>query len=99
MKGSNADSSDPGKVSKPTDPVEFKVPEKEFSMEEVSKHNKKDDLWIAVKGWYSMLRIGWMSIPVDRRRYSRIWEGMLVRVSDPFILSGSERDMRKADCW
>ena len=50
MKGSHADSSDPGKVSKPTDPVEFKVPEKEFSMEEVSKHNKKDDLWIAVKG-------------------------------------------------
>ena len=50
MKGGNADSKDPGKVSKPTDPVEFKVPEKEFSMEEVKKHNKKDDLWIVVKG-------------------------------------------------
>ncbi|KAG8527160.1 uncharacterized protein KY384_008590 [Bacidia gigantensis] len=50
MKGGNADSSDPGKVSKPTDPVEFKVPEKEFSMDEIAKHNKKDDLWIAVKG-------------------------------------------------
>ena len=50
MKGDNADSSDPGKVSKPTDPVEFKVPDQEFSMEEVAKHNKKDDLWIAVKG-------------------------------------------------
>ena len=50
MKGSAADSADPGKVSKPTDPVEFKVPDKEFSMDEVAKHNKKDDLWIAVKG-------------------------------------------------
>ena len=50
MKGAGADSSDPGKVSKPSDPVEFKVPEKEFSMEEVQKHNKKDDLWIVVKG-------------------------------------------------
>ncbi len=46
----SADSKDPGKVSKPTDPVEFKVPEKEYSMEEVAKHNKKDDLWIVVKG-------------------------------------------------
>lgn len=50
MKGGKADSADPGKVSKPTDPVEFKVPEKEFSMAEVEKHNKKDDLWIVVKG-------------------------------------------------
>lgn len=50
MKGAAADSADPGKVSKPTDPVEFKVPEKEFSMEEVQKHNQKDDLWIVVKG-------------------------------------------------
>ncbi|KAI2024005.1 Osmotic growth protein [Ophidiomyces ophidiicola] len=29
---------------------DFKVPEKEFSMDEVSRHNKKDDLWIVVKG-------------------------------------------------
>ncbi|KMP06961.1 fumarate reductase [Coccidioides immitis RMSCC 2394] len=29
---------------------DFKVPEKEFTMEEVAKHNKKDDLWIVVKG-------------------------------------------------
>ena len=50
MKGENADSSDPGKVSKPTDPVEFKIPDQEYSMEEVQKHNKKDDLWIVVKG-------------------------------------------------
>jgi len=45
-----ADSSDPGKVSKPSKPSEFKVPEKEFSMEEVAKHNKKEDLWVVVKG-------------------------------------------------
>ncbi|KAI4154430.1 MAG: hypothetical protein LQ340_001683 [Diploschistes diacapsis] len=50
MKGDDADSKDPGKVSKPNDISEFKVPEKEFSMEEVKKHNKKDDLWIVVKG-------------------------------------------------
>lgn len=50
MKGANADSSDPGKVTKPTDPADFKVPEKEFTMDEVKKHNKKDDLWIVVKG-------------------------------------------------
>ncbi|SLM34073.1 fumarate reductase [Lasallia pustulata] len=46
----DADSKDPGKVSKPNEPSEFKIPEKEFSLEEVAKHNKKDDLWIAVKG-------------------------------------------------
>lgn len=28
----------------------FKIPEKEFSMEEIAKHNQKDDLWIVVKG-------------------------------------------------
>ena len=50
MKGDAADSKDPGKVTKPTDPVDFKVPEKEFTMDEVKKHNKKDDLWIVVKG-------------------------------------------------
>ena len=31
-------------------PKEFAVPEKDFTMEEVEKHNKKDDLWIVVKG-------------------------------------------------
>lgn len=50
MKGANADSEDPGKVSKPTDPADFKIPEAEYSMEEVAKHNQKDDLWIVVKG-------------------------------------------------
>lgn len=33
MKGDRADSSDPGKVSKPTKPSEFKIPEKEYTME------------------------------------------------------------------
>lgn len=46
----NADSSDPGKVSKPNDIAAFKIPDQEYSLEEVAKHNKKDDLWIAVKG-------------------------------------------------
>ncbi|KKZ63259.1 hypothetical protein EMCG_02379 [[Emmonsia] crescens] len=32
------------------DMANFKVPDKEFTMEEVAKHNKKDDLWIVVKG-------------------------------------------------
>ncbi|KAF2869330.1 fumarate reductase [Massariosphaeria phaeospora] len=49
MKG-DADSSDPGKVSKPNSPKKFTIPDKEFSLEEIAKHNKKDDLWIAVKG-------------------------------------------------
>ncbi|KAH6666140.1 cytochrome b5 [Halenospora varia] len=37
-------------VSKPTKPAEFKIPEKEYSMEEVAKHNKKEDLWVVMKG-------------------------------------------------
>ncbi|KAF1989603.1 Flavocytochrome c [Aulographum hederae CBS 113979] len=41
---------DPGQVQKPNDLKDFKVPEKEYSLEEVAKHNKKEDLWIAVKG-------------------------------------------------
>lgn len=41
---------DPAKKKNTQDISKFKVPEKEFSLEEVAKHNKKDDLWIAVKG-------------------------------------------------
>lgn len=37
-------------ASKPSNPKDFQVPEKEFSMEEVAKHNKKEDLWVVVKG-------------------------------------------------
>ncbi|KAI8624224.1 FAD binding domain-containing protein [Xylariaceae sp. FL1651] len=43
-----------GKSSEPAgkaqSPKEFKIPEKEFTMEEVAKHNKKEDLWVVVKG-------------------------------------------------
>jgi flavocytochrome c len=46
----NADSSDPGKVSTTNSVKDFKIPDKEFTLEEVAKHNKKEDLWIAVKG-------------------------------------------------
>lgn len=41
---------DPGKKKDTQDISAFKVPDKEFSLEEVAQHNKKDDLWIAVKG-------------------------------------------------
>lgn len=45
-----ADSADPAKVSSPNSVQEFKIPEREFTLEEVAKHNQKDDLWIVVKG-------------------------------------------------
>jgi len=40
----------PSKAKDTNDISNFKIPDKEFSLEEVAKHNKKDDLWIAVKG-------------------------------------------------
>jgi len=46
----NSEKKDPAKAEKAKDVSEFKIPDKEFSLEEVAKHNKKDDLWIAVKG-------------------------------------------------
>lgn len=50
MKGSDGDLADPGKASASSSIKDFKIPDKEFTLEEVAKHNKKDDLWIAVKG-------------------------------------------------
>ncbi|KAB8611446.1 hypothetical protein FH972_025951 [Carpinus fangiana] len=46
----NGSGTEPGQVEKPLDLKDFKVPEKEYTLEEVAKHNKKDDLWVAVKG-------------------------------------------------
>jgi succinate dehydrogenase/fumarate reductase flavoprotein subunit len=43
-------SASPAAAQSKPDPANFKIPEKEYSMEEVAKHNKKDDLWIVVKG-------------------------------------------------
>lgn len=37
-------------AAKPQSAKKFEVPDKEFSMEEVAKHNKKEDLWVVVKG-------------------------------------------------
>lgn len=39
-----------GPSSSPSKPKEFTIPDKEYTLEEVARHNKKDDLWIAVKG-------------------------------------------------
>ena len=49
-KGASGDSADPGKVSQPNSIEDFKVPEKEYSLDEIAQHNTKEDLWIAVKG-------------------------------------------------
>ncbi|KAH7375012.1 flavocytochrome c [Plectosphaerella cucumerina] len=40
----------PAAAPKASGPKEFKIPEKEFTMEEVAKHNTKEDLWVVVKG-------------------------------------------------
>lgn len=46
-------------ASKPNNPKEFTIPEKEFTMEEVAKHNTEDDLWVVVKGVVMDLT-GWL---------------------------------------
>ncbi|KAK6337940.1 hypothetical protein TWF696_001415 [Orbilia brochopaga] len=50
-------SSSPSAVSTPSeasaskpDVKKFTIPDKEFTMEEVAKHNTKDDVWVVVKG-------------------------------------------------
>ncbi|KAK7393870.1 Osmotic growth protein [Neonectria punicea] len=42
--------SEDAKSAKSNEPKEFKVPDTEYSMEEVAKHNTKGDLWVVVKG-------------------------------------------------
>ncbi|KAK6949536.1 hypothetical protein Daesc_009619 [Daldinia eschscholtzii] len=37
-------------AAKPQSAKKFEIPEKEFTLEEVAKHNKKEDLWVVVKG-------------------------------------------------
>ncbi|KAK4128655.1 Flavocytochrome c [Parathielavia appendiculata] len=37
-------------AKKANPPKAFTIPETEYTMEEVAKHNKKDDLWVVVKG-------------------------------------------------
>ncbi|KAF3933983.1 hypothetical protein ABW19_dt0209073 [Dactylella cylindrospora] len=45
------DSSSPAPTEqKKPDPKKFSIPDKEFTMEEVAKHNTKDDVWVVVKG-------------------------------------------------
>ncbi|POS85004.1 putative fumarate reductase protein, partial [Erysiphe pulchra] len=43
-------STDPGIMKEPAKPSKFEIPETQYSMEEVSKHNTKEDLWVVVKG-------------------------------------------------
>jgi flavocytochrome c len=37
-------------AKKANEPKAFTIPETEYTMEEVAKHNKKEDLWVVVKG-------------------------------------------------
>lgn len=46
---SKGEGKDPGTVTKPG-PKTFSIPEKEYTMEEIAKHTKKDDVWVVVKG-------------------------------------------------
>ncbi|KAL2125062.1 hypothetical protein VTJ04DRAFT_1427 [Mycothermus thermophilus] len=40
----------PAAKKESSEPKPFKIPDTEYTMEEVAKHNKKDDLWVVVKG-------------------------------------------------
>lgn len=41
---------DESKKTQKKQKAKFEIPDKEISLEEVAKHNKKEDLWVAVKG-------------------------------------------------
>lgn len=47
--GGAGEGAGPGAVERPVS-KEFSIPEKEFTMEEVATHNKKEDVWVVVKG-------------------------------------------------
>jgi succinate dehydrogenase/fumarate reductase flavoprotein subunit len=44
----NGQSEDPGKAKKPAKKLE--VPDKDFTIDEIAKHNSKDDCWVAING-------------------------------------------------
>ncbi|KAJ5899975.1 hypothetical protein N7495_004719 [Penicillium taxi] len=46
----DAPTSAPAAPAEQDKPAKFEIPEKEYTMDEVAKHNKKEDLWIVVKG-------------------------------------------------
>jgi len=45
----SAEAADPATVE-PAEKKEFSIPEREISLDEIAKHNKKDDVWVVVKG-------------------------------------------------
>ncbi|CAK7236954.1 Osmotic growth protein [Sporothrix curviconia] len=48
--GGSESAAAPSPAAKASAKAAFAIPEKEFSMEEIAKHNTKDDLWVVVKG-------------------------------------------------
>jgi len=48
--GPSAAAAAPAAAAAKPAPKPFSIPEKEFTLEEVAKHNKKEDLWVVVKG-------------------------------------------------
>jgi flavocytochrome c len=48
--GATATAPSAAPAAKASGPAKFQIPEKEFTLEEVAKHNTKEDLWVVVKG-------------------------------------------------